>query len=152
MNSPLSVILFFFYAAPANFGIANTVAMSVDATQETEGTNQEAPRPSPRYLRVPFIDRNDSPVSSPWPTVISSVAGSTDFPSLIPSTAPSDMPSDVPSFSSSFSDEPAFFNEFELGIPCGPNGIRCFDGQVCCNESCGICTEPDQPCIQLYCF
>jgi hypothetical protein len=35
------------------------------------------------------------------------------------------------------------------GVPCGPT--VCPPGQVCCNESCGICTPPDGVCIALYC-
>jgi hypothetical protein len=35
------------------------------------------------------------------------------------------------------------------GTPCGPS--RCGGGQVCCNESCGICTEPDGFCTQQIC-
>lgn len=37
----------------------------------------------------------------------------------------------------------------EKGMRCGPN--VCAKGQVCCNESCGICTPPDGACIDLYC-
>lgn len=38
----------------------------------------------------------------------------------------------------------------------GQNREQCGDslcpaGQVCCNSSCGICTEPGGACIQLYC-
>jgi hypothetical protein len=35
------------------------------------------------------------------------------------------------------------------GEPCGP--VTCSAGQECCNESCGICTEPGGACIQLAC-
>ena len=35
------------------------------------------------------------------------------------------------------------------GEKCGDN--RCPNGQVCCNASCGICTEPGGFCIQLAC-
>lgn len=46
-----------------------------------------------------------------------------------------------------------FFNECgcgcEEGTPCGSN--TCGAGQVCCNASCGICTEPGGFCIQLAC-
>lgn len=35
------------------------------------------------------------------------------------------------------------------GTPCGPG--RCAAGQVCCNESCGICTEPGGFCTQQIC-
>ncbi len=27
------------------------------------------------------------------------------------------------------------------GVPCGPN--RCYDGEVCCRASCGLCTDAD---------
>ncbi|MBI4042260.1 MAG: hypothetical protein HY391_02180 [Deltaproteobacteria bacterium] len=37
----------------------------------------------------------------------------------------------------------------ECGTPCGP--VRCQAGQVCCNASCGICTEPGGFCIALHC-
>jgi hypothetical protein len=33
--------------------------------------------------------------------------------------------------------------------PCGP--AKCANGQVCCNESCGICTEPGGFCTDQYC-
>jgi hypothetical protein len=36
-----------------------------------------------------------------------------------------------------------------VAVPCGKHS--CEGGQVCCNESCGICTEPDAGCIALYC-
>ncbi len=26
------------------------------------------------------------------------------------------------------------------GVPCGPN--TCYDGEVCCRPSCGLCTDP----------
>src|SRR5690606_2522326 len=35
------------------------------------------------------------------------------------------------------------------GEACGDT--TCGAGQVCCNESCGICTPPDGACIQLVC-
>jgi hypothetical protein len=35
------------------------------------------------------------------------------------------------------------------GVPCGPT--TCPPGQVCCNESCGICTPPDGMCIMIAC-
>jgi hypothetical protein len=35
------------------------------------------------------------------------------------------------------------------GVSCGPN--VCAVGEVCCNESCGICTPPDGSCITLHC-
>lgn len=35
------------------------------------------------------------------------------------------------------------------GTPCGPT--TCPEGQVCCNESCGICTPPGGSCIQIFC-
>jgi hypothetical protein len=35
------------------------------------------------------------------------------------------------------------------GTPCGPT--TCPEGQVCCNESCGICTEPEGSCIEMFC-
>ncbi len=35
------------------------------------------------------------------------------------------------------------------GTRCGPSS--CSDGQVCCNASCGICTSPEQACIQRHC-
>ncbi len=36
-----------------------------------------------------------------------------------------------------------------LGEDCGPK--TCAAGEVCCNESCGICTPPGGGCIELYC-
>lgn len=35
------------------------------------------------------------------------------------------------------------------GVPCGPN--RCYDGEICCRASCGLCTDaeaclPTLPC------
>lgn len=35
------------------------------------------------------------------------------------------------------------------GVPCGPN--RCYDGEICCRASCGLCTDaevclPSLPC------
>lgn len=35
------------------------------------------------------------------------------------------------------------------GVPCGPN--RCYDGEICCRASCGLCTDaaaclPSRPC------
>ena len=33
--------------------------------------------------------------------------------------------------------------------PCGPSA--CSNGEVCCNESCGICTPPDGVCTQQAC-
>ena len=35
------------------------------------------------------------------------------------------------------------------GEPCGP--VTCAAGLVCCNESCGICTEPGGGCIKIFC-
>jgi len=35
------------------------------------------------------------------------------------------------------------------GVTCGPT--ICPAGLVCCNESCGICTEPGGVCIQIAC-
>jgi hypothetical protein len=35
------------------------------------------------------------------------------------------------------------------GEPCGD--VTCGEGLVCCNASCGICTEPDGVCIQIAC-
>lgn len=35
------------------------------------------------------------------------------------------------------------------GVQCGPR--TCSNGDVCCNESCGICTKPGGFCIQKYC-
>jgi hypothetical protein len=35
------------------------------------------------------------------------------------------------------------------GEPCGT--ATCTGGQLCCNESCGICTEPDGACTQQLC-
>jgi hypothetical protein len=35
------------------------------------------------------------------------------------------------------------------GPACGPN--TCAAGDVCCNESCGICTPPDGMCTQQFC-
>jgi hypothetical protein len=35
------------------------------------------------------------------------------------------------------------------GEPCGPK--TCPAGEICCNESCGICTPPGGACIQLFC-
>jgi hypothetical protein len=34
-------------------------------------------------------------------------------------------------------------------VPCGNN--TCTGGEVCCNESCGICAPPDGACIQMQC-
>merc|ERR1712192_248640 len=35
------------------------------------------------------------------------------------------------------------------GPECGPN--TCEIGEVCCNESCGICAPPDGACTQEFC-
>jgi hypothetical protein len=35
------------------------------------------------------------------------------------------------------------------GVACGPK--TCPAGQVCCNESCGICTDPGGFCTQQFC-
>lgn len=35
------------------------------------------------------------------------------------------------------------------GAVCGPT--RCASDEVCCNESCGICTEPGGFCTQMFC-
>jgi hypothetical protein len=37
----------------------------------------------------------------------------------------------------------------EEAVTCGPT--LCPVGQVCCNASCGICTEPEGSCIQIAC-
>lgn len=37
----------------------------------------------------------------------------------------------------------------KTGPACGPN--TCAAGDVCCNESCGICTPPDGMCTQQFC-
>ena len=34
-------------------------------------------------------------------------------------------------------------------VVCGP--VTCAEGEVCCNESCGICTPPGQACTQQLC-
>ncbi|KAL7571169.1 hypothetical protein ACA910_014767 [Epithemia clementina (nom. ined.)] len=34
-------------------------------------------------------------------------------------------------------------------IPCGQVG--CFRGEVCCSESCGMCSKPGEACIQMHC-
>ena len=39
--------------------------------------------------------------------------------------------------------------EVAKGEPCGPN--TCAAGQVCCNASCGICTDPGMFCTQQAC-
>lgn len=36
-----------------------------------------------------------------------------------------------------------------VGEKCGPS--VCAEGEICCNESCGICTPPDGACIDLAC-
>ena len=36
-----------------------------------------------------------------------------------------------------------------LGTPCG--NTMCPEEMVCCNESCGICTFPDEACIEMFC-
>ena len=36
------------------------------------------------------------------------------------------------------------------GEPCG--SVICPPGEVCCNASCGICTPPDDACIQIACL
>lgn len=50
-------------------------------------------------------------------------------------------------------DSPVTGAEAELlwtsGRPCGPT--TCDPGQVCCNESCGICTPPGGFCTQQIC-
>ena len=48
----------------------------------------------------------------------------------------------------------AFFDNCGCGCDtaqtqCGPN--VCGAGQVCCNASCGICTQPDMVCTQQAC-
>ncbi len=40
-------------------------------------------------------------------------------------------------------------DEGVVGTPCGDN--LCDLGEVCCNSSCGICTEPGGVCTQQYC-
>ena len=35
------------------------------------------------------------------------------------------------------------------GVPCGP--VTYPAGKICCNKSCGICTEPGGFCIALHC-
>jgi hypothetical protein len=35
------------------------------------------------------------------------------------------------------------------GGACGKS--TCAAGQVCCNSSCGICTEPGKGCIKMFC-
>jgi hypothetical protein len=35
------------------------------------------------------------------------------------------------------------------GESCGPK--TCAGGEVCCNQSCGICTPPGGACIQTFC-
>ena len=35
------------------------------------------------------------------------------------------------------------------GTPCGPT--TCQGNNVCCNESCGICTQPDGSCTLQFC-
>jgi hypothetical protein len=37
----------------------------------------------------------------------------------------------------------------EARVECGP--VTCPSGQVCCNESCGICTDPGEACILIAC-
>lgn len=37
----------------------------------------------------------------------------------------------------------------ESGASCGQN--TCAAGQECCNQSCGICTDPGKGCIKLFC-
>ncbi|KAK0640614.1 hypothetical protein B0T16DRAFT_334381 [Cercophora newfieldiana] len=36
-----------------------------------------------------------------------------------------------------------------VGTKCGPN--VCAAGEVCCNESCGYCRKPGEPCTEEYC-
>jgi hypothetical protein len=36
------------------------------------------------------------------------------------------------------------------GVQCGPKVCR--RGEVCCNESCGICTKPDEWCTLQFCL
>ncbi|KAK0739618.1 hypothetical protein B0T21DRAFT_275697, partial [Apiosordaria backusii] len=37
------------------------------------------------------------------------------------------------------------------GPKCGPT-TQCAAGEVCCNESCGYCRKPGQPCTEEYCL
>ncbi|MEZ4225143.1 MAG: hypothetical protein R3B13_29600 [Polyangiaceae bacterium] len=46
-------------------------------------------------------------------------------------------------------DVPIGSDDGGAGVPCGPN--TCAKGEECCNESCGICTQPGGACIQLAC-
>lgn len=41
------------------------------------------------------------------------------------------------------------FGPFKIGEPCGDH--LCAEGQVCCNQSCGICTPPGGVCIKEVC-
>src|SRR5262245_50613762 len=40
-------------------------------------------------------------------------------------------------------------NDPPAGVACG--SATCAAGEVCCNESCGICTPPDGACIEIAC-
>ncbi len=46
-------------------------------------------------------------------------------------------------------DVPIGAHDSGSGVQCGPK--TCASGQVCCNDSCGICTEPGGACIQIAC-
>ncbi|KAL7559233.1 hypothetical protein ACA910_013122 [Epithemia clementina (nom. ined.)] len=63
-----------------------------------------------------------------------------DAPSMMPSLEPSEGPTD-PMTDDMVTDDM---------VSCGPS-IVCLPGEVCCNESCGICTMPGELCIQIDC-
>ena len=44
----------------------------------------------------------------------------------------------------------ACYEDCNAATKCGD--ARCNKDQVCCNESCGICTGPGEGCIDLYCM
>ncbi|KAL7559207.1 hypothetical protein ACA910_014766 [Epithemia clementina (nom. ined.)] len=77
--------------------------------------------------------------------------------SLLQTVDPTPSPTAMPSVSSLpsaadglvINEEDSGFSEEERVIPCGP--VICVDGDVCCNESCGICTKPDYSCTQIFC-
>lgn len=80
----------------------------------------------------------------------STVQTHTDMPSLLSKVTEDPLSSgdlDTPTTSSNREDS---ISDIPTPVTCGLSTV-CKPGEVCCNDSCGICTEPGGFCIQLSC-
>ncbi|KAL7571153.1 hypothetical protein ACA910_014755 [Epithemia clementina (nom. ined.)] len=159
MSSRLTInSLFFFCAAQLGAFSRGPPRPYLQRLQDVDST------PSPSVSSMPSIDEEDVRdrhlrESTPSPSV-------SNMPSFVdvrdrhlqestPSPSVSDMPSTADvrerhlqesTPSPSVSGMPSFGDD---AIPCGP--LTCFAEEICCSESCGICTKLGESCKEQEC-